>query len=390
MRKLIKLLAALLILSSCASSTKLMQKGRYDASISKAVKKLSKKPGSSKDAIALDRSYKLANENDMNRIKFLKQEGNPDSWDEILMHFDRLKNRQNMIRPVIPLNINGRTVNYSMVDYDQEIIDAKDNAAEYFYNNARQLMEQGTKDAYRQAYDEFSRAKEYRSGQYADIDDLMEEARYHGISRVLVEINNATELRLPEEFVNNLLQMNTATLESRWVEYYQRDLDQSVSYDYFVFIILEHIEVSPDNVSDNDKMFKKDVEDGFDYKLDDRGNVMKDTAGNDIRIPRYKTLSCAVIESYQQKSVRIEGTVEIQTSNPAKLIKKEVIGAEYFFKHHSARAVGDVDALDEKTRKLVDSKPVPFPTDGEMIYNCSESLKPVIRDAIYRNRRLIY
>jgi len=389
MKKLIQLSLAILILSSCSSSTKLMQKGRYDESINKAVKKLMKNPGSTDDAIALDRSYKLANDIDNDRIKFLKQEGNPDSWDEILVRYDRLKSRQNRVRPVVPLNINGRSVNYVMVDYDAEIIDAKDKAAEFFYNNGRELMKQDTKEAYRQAHDELSRARSYRVGQFPGIDQLIEESRYKGISRVLVEVNNVTHLRLPPEFVDNLLEMNTATLESQWVEYYLRDLDQSIEYDYYIFAILERIDVSPENVSESDKMYKKEIEDGFDYALDNNGNVMKDTSGNDIKIPRYKTLSCTVIETFQSKAVRIEGILEIQSANPDKLIKKEPFGAENVFEHRSARAIGDLEALDAKNQRLIESDALPFPPDGEMIYNCSETLKPIIRDLIYRNRRFI-
>jgi hypothetical protein len=390
MKQIIPVIVAVVLLTSCASSSKLMQQGRYDEAINKAIRVLAKKPGSNDDAKALDRSYKLANEIDQERIKFLKQEGNPDSWDEIFARYSSLKNRQNRVRPVLPLTIDGQPVDYRMVDYDQEIIDAKGKAAEYFYNDARQLMKQNTKQAYRQAYDELARAREYRSGQYQDIDELMAEARYHGINRVIVRVTNHTHLRLPEDFTEHLLEINTADLEDMWLEYHLKDIDPSIDYDYNILVNLEMISVSPENVSETDKMYKKQVKDGFDYVLDKNGNVMKDTLGNDIKIPKYKTLVCTVIESLQHKSVRIDGNVEILSNHPAKLIKKEPIGAENVFEHLSARAIGDLDALDDKQLKLLESKFLPFPTDGEMIYNCSENLKYAIRDALYRNRRYIY
>jgi hypothetical protein len=74
---------------------------------------------------------------------------------------------------------------------------------------------------------------------------------------------------------------------------------------------------------------------------------MRDTAGNDIKIPRYKTLQCTLIETYQKKSVTIKAQVEIVELQPVeKLVVKEPIGAENVFEHTSARAVGDVEALD--------------------------------------------
>ena len=390
MNKLIPAILAVTILSSCASSTKLMQQGRYDEAINKAVRVLMKKPGRTDDARTLDKAYQLANKLDEDRIKFLKQEGNPDSWDEVVIRYSNMKNRQNNVRPILPLNIDGQQINYRMIDYDQEIINAKGKAAEYFYNNARQLMKQDTKEAYRQAYDELTRAKEYRSGQFPDIDKLMAEARYKGISRVIVGVNNLTHLNLPEDFIENLLEINTADIEDMWVEYHLRDMDPSIEYDYNVIVNMEMIRVSPENVSETDKMYKKEVPNGFDYVLDKNGNVMKDTTGNDIKIPKYKTLSCTVIESLQRKSVRIDGNLELQSLHPVKLIRKEPIGAENVFEHSSARAIGDLEALDDEKLKLLESEFLPFPTDGEMIYNCSETLKYAIRDALYRNRRYIY
>jgi hypothetical protein len=390
MKNIIPVIMAAAILSSCVSSSKLMQQGRYDEAIDKAVKKLVKKPGSTEDARVLDKSYKLANQIDEDRIKFLKQEGNPDSWDEVVARYSGMKNRQSRVRPVLPLKIDGQQVNYKFVDYDQEIINAKGKAAEYFYNHAKQLMKQNTREAYRQAYDELGRAETYRTGQFTDIDKLMTEARLRGISRVIVEVNNLTHLRLSKEFLENLLEVNTADLEDMWVEYHLKDMDKSIDYDYNIFINLEMINVSPDNVSEADKMYKKEVQDGFEYVLDKKGNVMKDTSGNDIKIPKYKTLSCTVIETYQRKAVRIDGNVEIQSTHPVKLIKKEPLGAENVFEHASARAIGDLGALEEKQLQMIKSEFLPFPTDGEMIFNCSETLKFAIRDAIYRNRRYIY
>ena len=50
-------------------------KGNYDEIISRSVKKLIKSPDSNKDAINLDQAFKLANERDLDAIKFLKLDG---------------------------------------------------------------------------------------------------------------------------------------------------------------------------------------------------------------------------------------------------------------------------------------------------------------------------
>jgi hypothetical protein len=366
-----------------------MEKGYYDAAINKAVKELRQNPNSAKQADVLDRSYRIANERDNERIKFLKRENNPNNWDEVFMIYSNLQNRQSLVRTVLPLNIEGRTIDYPYVDYDAEIISAKDKAADYFYQNAQKLMKLGTKEGYRQAYDELMKAGKYTGGQYMDIDRMIEEARFKGMSRALVLVNNMSHINLDPLFMEDLLEINTDYLESPWVEYHFKDIDDQANYDYTIYVNLESIFVSPDNVKESDKMYKKDVQDGFDYVLDAKGNVMKDTAGNDIKVPKYKTLSCTVIETHQNKTVHIEGNVEFMSNNPRKLLKKEPIGAENVFDHQSARAVGDIEALDDNAKELVKSEYIPFPNDMQMIFNTAQTLKPAIQDAIYKNRRYI-
>jgi len=367
----------------------MMEKGNYDGAIYKSVKELRKNPENAKQADILDRCYKIANERDNERIKFLKRENNPNNWDEVFVIYSSLQNRQSLVRTVLPLNIDGRNINYEYIDYDAEIISAKNKAADYFYQNAQQLMKLGNKESYRQAYDELMKASKYTGGQYLDIDNMIEEARFKGMSRAIVMVNNMTHINLDPVFIEDLLEIPTDNLETQWVEYHFKDLDDQIDYDYTIFINLESISVSPDNVSEVDKMYKKEVQYGFDYVLDAKGNVIKDSLGNDIKIPKYKTLACTVIETHQNKSVYIEGNAEFLSNNPRKLLKKEPIGAENIFDHHSARAVGDIEALDSTARELIKSEYIPFPSDMQMIFNTTQTLKPAITDALYRNKRYI-
>ena len=86
-------------------------------------------------------------------------------------------------------------------------------------------------------------------------------------------------------------------------------------------------------LAERDSVIKKDVEDGFSYQLDKRGNVMKDSLGNDIKFKKYKTLQCALIETVQSKACRIDGDIEIVQVNPNKVLKKDPLGAQSSFEH---------------------------------------------------------
>lgn len=388
MKRLTWLFLLLLILGGCASSGKLIQRGHYDAAIEKSVRKLRKNPEREREITNLERAYRIANEQDSERIRFLKREASPRNMEEVMRLYTRLKHRQTNVRTVTPLFLGNRVVEFPYVDYDQEIITARSGAAEFYYNQGLMLMQRNDKLAYREAFTSLSRAYDL-SGNLANIDDLLEEARYKGISRALVTVRNHSHINLPPEYEQQLLTVDPRGLENSWVEFYYSDLDPAIHFDYFVVVNLRNIMISPNQTTNKDRTVQKRVEDGFDYALDARGNVRKDSLGNDIKIPRYKNLVCTVIETQQLKTVAIEGDIEIYSERPSRLLKREPVGAATKFEHASARAIGDLGALDEETRKAVEVKPLPFPSDPEMVIRTSDVFRAAIADALRKNRNFI-
>jgi len=389
MKKSFTFLVTVLMLSSCGSTTKKLQQGDYDAVIDRTVKKLIRNADAD-DASQMDRAYRMANERDLDRIKFLTMENNPDNYDEIFSRYNMLKERQRQVRTVTPLNMGGKTYSYEYVDYDAAMIEAKRKAADYFYNNGKGLLENALqKQDYREAYYQLMKASEYSGGQFENIDALIYDARMKGISRVIVEVNNQTPLKLPPQVEEDLISFDTRGLGNEWVEYHFKHVDENASYDYAVFVKLLSIMVSPDEVKDTDQIFTKNISDGFDYVLDANGNVMKDTAGNDIKLQKFREITCTLIETHQSKSVEIRGEVEIMAYHPDRLIQKEPFGATNQFEHVSARSIGDEGALTEEALKMTQAEKVPFPTDVDMVLMCTETIKPAIRNAIYANRQYI-
>jgi hypothetical protein len=389
MKKTFTFLLVALLMSSCGSTTKKLQQGNYDAVIDKSVKKLIRKPDAS-DAAEMDRAYRLANERDVERIKFLKTENNPDNFDEIFSRYNMLKERQRQVRTVTPMTVEGKTYSYEYVDYDAEMIASKRKAADYFYNNGKGLLENALqKEDYRDAYYQLVKASEYSGGQFENIDELIYDARMKGISRVIVEVNNQTPLQLPPMVEEDLISFDTRGLGNEWVEYHFKNVDENAVYDYAVLVKLLSIMVSPDGVEDKDQIFTKNIANGFEYVLDANGNVMKDTAGNDIKLQKFKEITCTLIETRQFKSVEIRGEVEIQSMNPDRLLQKEPFGASNQFEHSSARSIGDEGALTEEALLKTQQEKIAFPTDVDMVLMCTETIKPAIRNAIYANRQLI-
>jgi hypothetical protein len=389
MKKTLTLLfVATLLMSGCGSSKKQLESGNYDAAIGVAVKELRKNPNSEKDILSLERAMPIVMEQDNERIRFLKMEGKPGSWDEIYLIYKKMNDRQALVRTVTPLTYKGRTIEYPYVDYMQEMIVAKNKAADYYYAHGQELMKNGTKDSYRLAYAEFARAKDY-VGNYEGIDQMMQESRYLGISRVFVDLKNFSATKFPEDFEKELLALDLPRLNSEWVEYYTTVLNDQTQYDYMVNVNLRSVAVSPDKQFQRDSLVKRTIEDGFEYVKDSRGNVAKDSLGNDIKVKKYKEVQCALIQTFQVKECVIQGDVEIISLNPEKMIKKEPIGATSNFEHVSARAIGDVNALSAEQKQMLQSQVVPFPLDIDMVLMCTENLKIAIRGFMETNRSYI-
>jgi hypothetical protein len=301
-----------------------------------------------------------------------------------------LKERQRQVRTVTPLTVDGKTYSYEYVDYDAEMIAAKRKAADYFYNNGKGLLENALqKSDYRDAYYQLMKASEYSGGQFAEIDEMIYEAKFKGISRVIVEVKNLASLQLPSLVEEDLISFDTRGLDNEWVEYHFKHVDEDANYDYAVMVKLLSIMVSPDNAKDVDQIFNKKISDGFDYVLDANGNVMEDTAGNDIKVQKFKDITCTLIETQQFKSVEIRGEVEIFSMNPDRLMQKEPFGASNQFEHSSARSIGDEGALTEEALLKTQQEKIPFPSDVDMVMMCTETIKPAIRNAIYANRQYI-
>ena len=378
-----------IILSGCGSSKKQLQKGNYDAAIEKAVKQLRRDPSDEKQIGILTQAYKVANDQDNERIRFLKTEGRANNWDEIYLVYKALNDRQSIVKTVSPLNLNGKSVDFPYVDYVPEMVSAKRKAADFYFAHGNELLKNGLKESYRQAYGEFIRAKEY-AGDYEGIDSKIQEAKYQGMSRVFVSLQNNSIIKFPKEFEQDLLALDLPALNSEWVEYHTENIDNNTHYDYFVNVYIRNVAVSPDQSIQRDSVIKRDVEDGFTYVLDKKGNVMKDSLGNDIKQKKYKTLQCALVETIQRKTCRIDGDIDVMQVNPDKVLKKDPISARSDFENISSRALGDIKALNAKQIERTKTAIVPFPGDIEMVIRCSESLKLAIKRTIQNNRRFIY
>lgn len=385
MKKSLLLLLIITLLGGCISSSKYLARGNYDKAIEKSVAKLMKKPNNPKEIDVLKRAYNLANTADQDYINRLKLSGQPDIWDEVFNRLNILSQRQAVVER-LHVSVLGK-IDFQRIDYNREIATAKTKAADYFYAHGIELLKNGDRMSARQAYDEFTRAKRYYPN-YKDTDQKIQEALFQGTNNVLFRFQNQTRVIIPKDFESDLLKISLRNLNRLWLNF-DTYADKQLYYDYTIYLNLKIIDVSPEKVKEVHYDDERIVDDGYQYVLDKNGNVMKDSLGNDIKIKKTKTIRCHIEETQLDKRAIVTGTLDFYDNRSNQLIKTQNITTESIFEHRFARATGDLNAISEKSRKLINIKPAPFPNDLQMIANTAENLKKIAQDIIAQNTQLL-
>ena len=371
-----------LSLASCNSGKKAVYSGNYDHAINKAVSKLKRKHDSEKNILLLEDAYVKAVERDQNQAEYLKKEGRPNKWMDVYNLYIRMEHRQQQIRPILPLYIKseGRYAQIETINLSNEIAEAKTNAAEYLYADALQLLHSNNKHNARKAYEQLRSLSKFYPG-FRDTYEQINIAKSKGTNHVLISVQNNTGMLMPQNLESQLIGFSTQQLNHRWVDY-DTQSQYGKTYDYDLLVNLQFLDVSPESVREKHYKEEKEIKDGWEYVLDENGNVKKDTLGNDIKVDKYSIIYCEVIETEQHKTARLSGTVEMRSKQTRELLGSYPITSDASFSNRFAITKGNRKALKSETKKLLRGGPLPFPNDYELISKAGNDLKRIVLDVI--------
>jgi hypothetical protein len=390
MKRIFAFIIITTLFAACKSSSKLMQNGDYDEAINKSIKKLKRDKDDNDEVLTLEQAYSKANERDKERIAFLKKEGKPENWDQIFSTYARINQRQQNVKPLLPLFISKprREAYFTIMNYDTEIIEAKKNATEYFYAHAKSLLSKNNTYDARQAYDELQKVKSY-NGTYQDTDQLLSKAKEMGTTYVVFKMKNVTGIPLPPNFEDELTKISLNDLNSQWVQYHAKEI-KGMNYDYTILLNMKNINVSPEGIKETVVTETKTIEDGFNYLYEADGRTLKkDAEGKPIKVPIIKTISCNVVESYQSKKAIIAGSLDYINNANGQLIKTDPIASENFFENRAVVPVGDINALKPESKGRLGGQPMPFPPNFDMLLRAGAVLKDMTKNIINTNKYLV-
>lgn len=387
------LLTALLLTGACRSTQKYIETGDYDSAVSLAVQKLQGRKKKKDEYVhALEVAFRKAQTQDLHTARQLELEARPENWMRIHDIHLCIRDRQRLVEPLLPLvSDKGYKARFELVDIDQMERQSRDKAAEYLYNKAEALIERGErgdKQAARDAYYTLNKLEDRYYRQYRDKDQLKRKARDLGTSYILFEVKNQATQILPPAFESRLLAIGKRELDSEWKAFYF-EAEPGVQYDYRAIFRVTRIDASPERVDERRYVDEKEIQDGWDYVLDKRGNVMKDTLGNDIKVPRMVRIRAQVVEMHQTKAVRLSGYVEVRDDARNTLLDTRDLSTEVLFENYAATFMGDQRALSEDSRRCIGNRPLPFPVTEDMLVQAAERLKPNLREALRQNRSIL-
>jgi len=390
MKRILLISVFLSLILSCGGRKQVeraLNSGNYDQAINNSLKKLetNKDKKRKQDYIILlqDAFYKAV-ENDLTTIKYLKKDNNPERLSDIYETYIRLDSRQDKIKPVLPLVVNGKSVQFKFKDYSNDMVNYRNKTSDYLYNKGSELLKSNNKLEVREAYGELEYVETINPN-YKNTRMLMQQAHNKGSNYVIVSIENQTQQIIPQRLQDDLLNFDTYRLNKFWTVYHANP-NQNINYDLAMQLQLKQINISPEQVRETEFLREKEIKDGWEYQLDSDGNVVKDSLGNDIKVDKFVNITARYLESHQIKTTQILADVVYLDLISKQVIDRFTIDSGFVFENVFGSYRGDKRALTDEDRNIINNnRMMPFPSDEQMVYDTGEDLKYKLKKIISSN-----
>jgi hypothetical protein len=391
MKKITLLLSLFILVSSCGvkQTQNLLSSGNYDPAIDNAISNLQSnkdKKGKQDYVYLLEEAFAKAKERDLNTINLLTKEANPAQLEKIYTTYMQLNNRQEKIKPILPLKLikEGRNAIFPFDNYNDQIIDSKNALSAYLYANAKKLMLTSDKMNFRKAYDDLDYLNQINPN-YKNVLQLMDEAKFKGSDYVSVYTKNETNMIIPVRLQNDLLDFSTYGLNDKWTVYHSNK-QRGIDYDYGMMINFRQIYISPEQIKEREFVKERIIKDGLKKLIDANGREVLDEKGKVVMVDNLRTVNARIYESRQFKSCQITAKVDYVNLRSNQLLQSFPVTSEFTFENIYSTYKGDRRASDDSYYSYFDKRAVAFPSSEQMIYDTGEDLKAKLKDIISRNR----
>ncbi len=374
MKKILVIVVLFSVLSACKSGYKAYKKGDYYKATIDAVDKLKSSPTNEKATFVLSKTYPMALQTAKREINNAKLSNQPGNFELIVEQYEQL----NHLAKTIYSSPAALEIIKQPEEFITELADAKNTAAGQTYEMGLKSLETGTLQSARVAYKQFLRTNEYVYG-YSNVLKLIEEARYQGTMRVVVE-KPQTGMRYQysaDFFSSNLVAEITKSLEQRMVQFYNYDnYAANFSEKPHQYLVLNFEDFSIGNVFDSQQTveLKKDsVHVGY-ATVDGK------------KVDVYNTVTAKLTTFRREiKSGGILSVKIIDQQN--RIIEQRNFSGEYVWYTAWAKFNGDERALTSQQKRLCELQPTMAPSQQILF---TEFTKPIYSQAVNYIKQFYY
>jgi hypothetical protein len=376
------IIVLLSICFSCSPVKKINENvisGEYDKAISKTIDQLKKTKNKKKKdqyKLILKDVFSKSVIKSQNKISSLKKDKNPEFYYEIYLEYQKLIDRQNKL-----MNISSNSLKFNFKNYDNDHIEFRYKTSDYYMQLSKSLISNDDRLDYRNAY-EYLIIIESINPNYLETRTLINLCLLRGKDHILLNVLNESNSVIYKELQKDILNINGYDLNSKWKSFHTPKDNYLGKTDFYIDLAFKAFIISPERILEKENTKKKNIKDGYTYQLDNNGNVMSDSLGNDIKIDKIVEISAKTKEFSQSKSAKVIAEVRYY-DNKNNLIEKFPLESEFWFRNIFIEFTGDKRVLSKKDKRLLKGRFLPFPPDDILLFNNSENIKQKLKSIIY-------
>ncbi len=348
MKQIFYTIALLLVFTSCKTTKDYLSRSSEDRTLFDVVKTLNKHSNDEDAAKALPVVYALVQQKHVKKINTYKTYREITRWDKIIDEYSTLQKMYDAIS-----NSAKASSLVTAVNYQNDWYDAKQLAAEDYYQLATTLLQSNKRDDAKKAYTWFKKSDKYVGG-YKDAATKMDEAYDAAVINVVINPvqdnsfffntgwGNSGYNYSNEYFQQTLVRELGGQNSRRYPARFYTDWEarrENVRPDWVVDLTLRNMDLPrPTNYNTTRNVSKK-IETG------------RDTSGKII----YQTVYATLNISRQSFTARGEIEVNITDAGSRKNISYNTYRDDYTWEQQYATYTGDSRALSNNDRALVNN-----------------------------------
>lgn len=354
------LVILVIILFSCSTGKKALQRGDYFSAISKAVDRLKSAPDNKNATKVLKDGYPLALDWSQEEMDLALSSNAPFKWERAINLMQQINRLSDEIRSTPA----ARSIVSNPKSYSTELNMAFEKAAEDRYNAGLAELDKNTRESAKAAYNNFLIAGRYIPD-YKNINELMEEAKIAATTKVILQAVpvHTQKYRLSSEFFYDQVfeYVNQQFGPNGFVNFYTPQQAEREGLNKPDLVVdLGFFDFSVGNLSHSEK--EETVQKKVKLESKDTTRVTYKTYA-----AKLKTFSDQVLSG---------GNLRVRITEPStgKLLYDDLVPGSFTWINEYAIFVGDTEALNEKQLELTKRKAMPLPPEQDLFI---EFTKPI-------------